>query len=268
MTTYERRQSLLALLRTQPGLSVPEIARALSISDGTVRNDLNALEMEGLLIRVHGGAVLRQERQPPTPVFSQRLEARSAEKECIARWAAALVQNGEAILLDSSSTVYALALQLETRSHLRVVTNGLEAGKVLARNPSNTVILLGGVLSQDGSSLTGMLSEQVMDELHIHTAFVSASGFSLGRGLTDIWLEEAQLKRRAILGADQVYALLDSSKFGHEDLSSFARPAQITRLLTDARLSPAWQERLAQAGIPFSLCSEAPPPPEPFTQQP
>ena len=254
MTTYERRQNLLDLLRGQPGLRVTEIAAALAVSEGTVRNDLNALEQEGLVARFHGGAVLTERRSFRHTSFSARHRVHAMEKESIARCAAQLVADGDSILLDASSTAYYLALALETRERLRVVTNGLDAARLLAHNPSNTVILIGGILSQDGSSATGLLGEQLLQDLHVQKAFVSASGFSIERGLTEVHPEEAQLKRKAIESASQVFALVDSSKLGQEDLTSFARPDQLACLYTDAGIRQEWRERVEQAGIALKIC--------------
>jgi DeoR/GlpR family transcriptional regulator of sugar metabolism len=254
LTAYERRQTLVEMLRRQPGLRVPEIAKEMGVSDGTVRNDLNALEETGQLTRVHGGAVLSDARQLPNAAFSIRHQEHASEKNAIGGRAAQLVQDGDSILLDASSSAYYLALNLKDRSQLRVVTNGLEIARLLAQNPTNTIILIGGVVRQDGSSVTGLLSEQIIAELHIQKAFVSCSGFSVERGMTEVHLEEAQLKRKAIESARQVFALVDASKLGHEDLTIFARPLQITHLFTDAGISDEWKARLQWANIPFTVC--------------
>jgi DeoR/GlpR family transcriptional regulator of sugar metabolism len=245
---------LLELLRKQPGLRVPEIAREMGVSEGTVRNDLNALEEQGQLTRVHGGAVLSDAKQLPNAAFNIRHQENAREKAAIGQQAAALVQDGDSLLLDASSTAYYLALNLKERVRLRVVTNGIEVARLLAQNPTNTVILIGGVMRQDGSSVTGLLSEQIIDEMHIQKAFVSCSGFSVDRGMTEVHLEEAQLKRKAIESARQVFALVDASKLGHEDLTIFARPIQITHLFTDAGITDEWKTRLQWANIPFTVC--------------
>jgi DeoR/GlpR family transcriptional regulator of sugar metabolism len=254
LTTYERRQSLLELLRKQPALRVPEIARLLRISEGTVRNDLNALEEEGHLTRVHGGAVLNQSAQLFNPAFGIRHQEHTKEKRGIGLMAAKLVNDGDSILLDASSTAYYLGLNLKHNTRLRVVTNGIQLARLLAQNATNSVILIGGVVQQDGSSVTGLLSEQIIAELHIQKAFVSSSGFSVERGMTEVHLEEAQLKRKAIESARQVFALVDSSKLGHDDLTPFARPQQITHLFTDSNITDEWKNRLQLANIPFTIC--------------
>lgn len=254
MTSYERRQSILQHLQKQPGLRVPELARMLEVSKGTIRNDLDALETEGLLTRVHGGAVLERRPAEFDSSFGARYQERPASKLMIARTAASLVTDGASLLLDASSTIYYLAEQLANRHRLRVVTNGLDVARLLARDSSNTVVLIGGVVTPDGSSVTGSLSEQIIRDLHVQMAFVSCSGFSLERGLTDVLLAEADLKSKALASAREIFALVDSAKLGKEDLTPFASLEQISHLYTDAALSPEWAARLTQAGIPFTVC--------------
>jgi len=254
LTGYLRRQALMDLLLRQPDLRVPELASELGVSEGTVRNDLTALEKAGQLTRVHGGAVLSNRNSTLGTAFNIRHQEHAQEKTAIGRQAARLVQDEESILLDASSSAYYLALNLTRHDRLRVVTNGIEVATLLAQNPSNTVILIGGVVKQDGSSVSGLLSEQVISELRIQKAFVSCSGFSVERGMTEVHLDEAALKRKAIESARQVFALIDSSKLGHEDLTIFARPAQITRLFTDSGITREWKIRLESAGIPLTVC--------------
>jgi len=118
------------------------------------------------------------------------------------------------------------------------------------------VILIGGVVNNDSSSVTGLLSEQIIAEMHIEKAFFSCSGFSINRGMTEVHFEEAQLKRKAIESAQQVIALVDSSKFGVEDLTPFAHPRRIAHLFTDTNITDEWKEFLKQANIPFTTCVE------------
>jgi DeoR/GlpR family transcriptional regulator of sugar metabolism len=114
---------------------------------------------------------------------------------------------------------------------------------------------MGGVVTSDGSSVTGSLSEQLIRDLHVQKAFVSCSGLSLERGLTDVLLQEAELKSKAIASAREVFALVDSSKLGKEDLTSFASLNQITHLYTDSGVSDQWAARLKSAGVNFTICS-------------
>src|SRR5258706_4729217 len=115
MTTYERRQSLIETLRKQPGLRVPELAEALGVSEGTVRNDLTALEREGRLTRVHGGGVLNEQSQFQHNSFLSRHKENIDAKLVIAHEAALLVHDNHSILLHSSTLAYYIPSETSTR---------------------------------------------------------------------------------------------------------------------------------------------------------
>ncbi|MCX6066532.1 MAG: DeoR/GlpR family DNA-binding transcription regulator [Chloroflexi bacterium] len=254
MTSYERRQSIIQLLQKQPGIRVSELSKALEVTKGTIRNDLDVLKDEGILTRVHGGAVLGKQPVCFGASIGTRYLEQPESKLAIAQKTAELIADGDSILLDASTTVYYLAQQLENRHHLRIVTNGIDVARLLAKDSTNMVVLLGGIVNTDGSSVTGSLSEQIIRDLHVQKAFVSCSGLSLKRGLTDVLLAEAELKGKALSSAREVFALVDSSKIGKEDLTSFASTDQITHLYTDENLSAEWAAQLEQAHIAYTIC--------------
>jgi DeoR/GlpR family transcriptional regulator of sugar metabolism len=256
LTTFERRQRILNFLREQPGIRVPDLARLAGVSEGTIRNDLRALDGNGQLMRVRGGGVPLDEQQNHSQTFATRAMAHRAAKMWISRQAAALVQNNDSVLLDSSTTVYYLACQLRDHRELTVITNGIEAARELAKNPTNTVILLGGVLRVDGTSITVPLGESFLDAYHIKTAFVSCSGFTPESGLTEVDIYEAQIKRKMIANSGAVVALIDSSKFGRMDLTPFAPTGQLAHIYTDEHLTPEWLEQLRGSLVPYTLCGE------------
>jgi ribose transport system substrate-binding protein len=256
VTIFERRQRLLDILRKESGLRVPEMASLLSVSEGTIRNDLNALEADGLLERVRGGAILTGDVPVRSLSFLSRLKQNADAKLAIARQAAELVEDGDSILLDASTTVYFIARFLQNRRKLRVITNGIEIARLLAQNPTNTVILLGGVLNTDSTSITGLISERIVEDLHVKTAFVSCSGITPEAGLTEVHIAEAQLKEKALAAAKKVIVLVDAGKFGKVDLTSFACLDQIDHLFTDDRLSQDWVECLQKTRLSFTICSE------------
>lgn len=271
MIAFERRQLILRLLHEQPGITVPALAKELQVSEGTIRNDLDALEGEEKVQRVRGGAVLIG--PPPTsggpgtngqaagrgPVpgsLPAKMEVSAQAKKRIARWASNLVERGETILLDASTTVLHMAPFLQEHQQLTIVTNGVEIARQLAANPSNTVVLLGGILSSDGGAVTSMLGASILEELHIRTAFVSGVGFDLEAGLTEISLQEAPLKRLMLQAASRVVALVDSSKLGKVGLTSVASVEQITHLFIDSDVAPETVEELRRHPFDLTLCGE------------
>jgi ribose transport system substrate-binding protein len=256
VTTFERRQRILGLLREQPGVRVTELAQQLDVSEGTIRNDLTALEDEGHLTRVRGGAVLNDGHLVRSPAFETRARANAAAKQRIGRWAADMVEDSDSILLDASTTAFHMAFCLQDLSNLTIVTNGIEVGLTLAQNPSHTVILIGGLLRYNNSSVVGHLGEKILEDLHIKTAFVSCSGFSVETGLTQTDIQEAQLKSRMIRSAERVVALIDSSKFGKVDLTPFASVDQVSQILTDSNVGPQVIEQLRQTCAVLTVCGE------------
>jgi ribose transport system substrate-binding protein len=256
MIAFERRQTILRLLREQPGVKVIELAKTLDVSEGTVRNDLDALEQEQRVRRVRGGAVLTEEAGA-WPALSRTAETGNiAAKKGIARWASDLVESGETILLDASSTVRSMTPYLNSEEQLTIVTNGIEAAQALAQNPSNTVILIGGLVGNRGSTITGTVGATMLDDLYIRTAFVSGVGFDVEMGLTEDNLAEAQLKRLMLSAAGRVVALVDSSKLGKIGLTPIAGVDQIDHLFTDSEIAPATLDALRALPLKITICGE------------
>ncbi|MEM7734694.1 MAG: substrate-binding domain-containing protein [Deinococcota bacterium] len=255
MTTYDRHQAILTLLTEQASLKVTDLAAHLNVSEGTIRNDLSALESQKLLKRVRGGAI-PSNGTALYPLSNDRARINAAEKKRIARWAAELVNDGDVILLDASSTVLHMATFLQDRRDLTVITNQLEAAQILARDPSKTVILVGGVLKVDGTAVKGSISVNVLKELHIAKAFVSCVACSLESGLMEADIDEADYKVWVASSASQLIALLDSSKFAKTGLKPFASIAQIDHIVTDDGLNKTTQRQLQALNVRLTLCGE------------
>lgn len=254
MTTYDRHQTILKLLEERASLKVTELAVTLGVSEGTVRNDLTALADQNLLKRVRGGAIPSGSRG--AYLTSNRGQVNGQEKKRIAKWAAELVGDGDVIFLDASSTALHMAPFLSERRNLTVVTSQLEAAQILARDANKTVILVGGVLKPDGSSVAGLMSQSVLKELQLSVAFVSCVGFSVDRGFMEADIEEAVFKEQVIKSAAKVVALLDSSKFGKIGLKPFAGLAQVDHIITDDGVPAQVLQKLHDAEVSLTICGE------------
>ncbi len=167
-----------------------------------------------------------------------------------------MVEDGDAIFVDASTTVLSIAPFLADRRHLTVITNGIDIARALALSLSNTVILVGGVLRPDGQSVVGLLGEPLLSDLYIKTAFVSCVGLSVEAGLTESDMREGQLKSEIIRTAKTVVALVDSSKFGNVSLTPFAALSQISHVVTDDQVDAPSVEQLRGAGITVTICGE------------
>ena len=253
MIGFERRQHILRILAETPGIRVPELAQQLDVSEGTIRNDLTALEEEHLVRRVRGGAVLTE--RPLNGAAKASTVANMNAKQRIAHWAAEMVDEGDAIWLDAGTTGQLMVPHLQDRS-LTVVTNGLRVALALAEQNKHTVILVGGRVGQDGFYTVGTPNEPLLETLHLNTAFISGVGFTLDRGLTVRDFEDAQLKEKVVAAANRVVALVDSAKMGQQGLIPFASAAQLSHLVTDSQVSAEFVQQIRQAQINLTICGE------------
>jgi DeoR/GlpR family transcriptional regulator of sugar metabolism len=228
----DRLERVLQLLETHETVRVSDLARYFDVSEVTVRSDLATLAREGLVARVRGGARALQ-RGESEVAFDVRLRLQEAQKRGIACAAAALVQDGEAVALDSSTTAYYVALELRNRKELVVVTNGLLIAAALADAPGVSVIVPGGMLRLPAMSLVGDFASGVLRTTQIDRGFFGVRGATLERGLMDLNPEEVRLKRELADACKHVVGVFDSSKWHKTALLSFAPTERVDAIVTD-----------------------------------
>jgi DeoR/GlpR family transcriptional regulator of sugar metabolism len=254
---HERSHRIMLLLKQQPAIGLSEMAEILAVSPQTTRRDIKTLIAEGYPVGIQGSTVALQGAvgRALEFSFSERLLNNAQAKQTIARWAASLVKDGDTILMDASTTVFYITPHLAERSNLIVLTNGIETGRCLAKNPTNTVFLVAGVLQPDGCSVTGPVYEPALRNHPIKTAFISCKGFSPAAGLSEVNEAEATLKNQMIHLAETTAALIDSSKFGQVHPAPFARANQVSHYFCDNDLAPQWAEQLQKMSIVLTRCT-------------
>jgi DeoR family fructose operon transcriptional repressor len=230
--TFDRHTRIIDALREQRRISTRALSQRFDVSEVTIRKDLAALEKQGWLQRVHGGAEALRTPQPEQS-FAERRHLHAREKERLAEAAAHLVQPGQTLILDNSTSAYQLALQLCQTSDLRIVTNSFPAASAVAGCRNIEVVVLGGVLRPETSSIVGPFLGQMLDHLHADWLFLGASGVSVARGLTDADIREVEAKRAMVHAARQVVALVDGSKFHAESFLTFATLGEVDILISD-----------------------------------
>lgn len=248
MLPLERRKYILDLIEKRNSISVTELGQLLGVSDMTIRRDLRSLSNAGLLERVHGGALLRRGRSYEPP-YVVRMVENIQRKECIARRAVELVEDGDSIALDIGTSTLELAKLLHGASNLTVVTASVHIANVLDDAPSLRLILTGGILRKQELSLVGHIAERSFHDFHVDKAFVGVGGLDLKDGLTEYNLEDALVKRAMIDNADQVIVIADSSKMGKTCFASIAPLSVIDVLVTDSGIPPEFQQQLIDDGI-------------------
>lgn len=254
MLNHERRSRLLDLLRLRGFAGIEELVRELGVSESTVRRDLDALEEKGAARRTHGG-VLYAGGLPRLAEFDERQPAHWAAKRAIAARAAALVGDGETVLLDGGTTTYEVARLLVGRP-LQVVTNSLPVANLFASESRSDLVLLGGFVSPRSGVCLGPYANELLGRLHVTTTVLSAAGIDTD-GLFNAHLLLAETEQAMLKAAGRVIVVADSSKFGQKSLTLVSTLDAVDVFVSDDALTPAWQETIAAAG-PRLLLAEVP----------
>ncbi|HEU4657347.1 MAG TPA: DeoR/GlpR family DNA-binding transcription regulator [Capillimicrobium sp.] len=248
MNATARRQLCLELLAEHGEVTVAELSRAAQVSEMTIRRDLEQLEREHLLKRVHGGAISRVSRgyEPP---FALRAGRGEEAKDRIGRLAATLVADNETLILDVGTTTLALAQHLTGATGLTVVTPSLRAASVLSSHDALRVIVTGGIARAGELSLIGDLAERAFGELHCDTVFLGAGGVDAQAGVTEFNLDDTRVKRAALDSARRCVVLADASKLGSVALASVCPLERVDVLVTDDSASPEVLAPLRDSGV-------------------
>ena len=242
----ERLQQVLQMLETRDSVQVAELAKRFSVSEVTVRNDLTELSRRGLVARVRGGVRPLQQGSAELG-FDFRLRLEVERKQAIARAAAELVGDGEAIALDASTTAYYLALELRGKRELVVVTNGILVAASLADAPGINVLVTGGMLRLSAMSLVGDLGAELLRATRINKGFLGARGLSIERGLMDLNPDEVRIKQEMADACEEVVGILDGTKWHRSALLTFVAPDDVDAIVTDSSAPAdqveAWKAR-------------------------
>ena len=243
-----RRSELLKVAKTRGSITVTEIANEFAVSADTIRRDLDYLSSRGLLTRTHGGAVpVDGFIDRDTPV-AMRVNTRAAEKARIARAAAALVVDGEALIINGGSTTRAFVGELGLLRNLTIVTNSLGVPAAVLPNTIRGVYLLGGHVRQELQVTIGAVGFADAGPINADTAVIGVGGVS-AQGLSTTMLEEATMITAMMQSARRVIVLADAAKFGVNVLAHIAPLERVHVLVTDAHPPPDLQAALDEAEV-------------------
>nr|WP_202443868.1 MULTISPECIES: DeoR/GlpR family DNA-binding transcription regulator [unclassified Streptomyces] len=261
---------ILDEVRRRGGVRVNELTRKLSVSDMTVRRDLDALARQGLVEKVHGGAVPVSEPSAHEPGFEAKSGLELSAKEDIAKAAAEMAAPGSAIALAGGTTAFALAQQLLEVPDLTVVTNSVRVADVFytaqraaasggtgPRAGAATVVLTGGVRTPS-DTLVGPVADAAIRSLHFDVLFLGVHGISVEAGLSTPNLAEAETNRHFVRSARRVVVVADHTKWGTVGLSSFATLDQVDVLVTDAGLPAGARAEFAELPPELVVAGEQP----------
>ena len=249
----ERQKRILSLMSEGGQINVSDLSDQFGVSGVTIRQDLDALQSEGLLRRVHGGAVL-----PSAEDIAHRLGINFEKKHAIAERAAAFVESGDTIFIEAGSTNALLARQLANRRDIRVVTNNVFIARTL-KDSEVTVILLGGVYQHESECVVGQLAKLGTEQLNFAKTFIGLDGLTFDAGLTCSDMMRAEIAGTAVQKAGRVFVLTDSPKFGRVALSRICNLDEVDHIVTDAEIPGEYRERLPEYGVELLVVGESKP---------
>ncbi|NVY95738.1 DeoR/GlpR transcriptional regulator [Lactobacillus sp. DCY120] len=243
MITEKRRQLILHQVQIQTIVNIHDLMQLTNTSASTIRRDLDELEQQHLLCRVHGGAKALDLTLQMEPKVAQREQLHIFQKQAIAQCAANLVQDDDVIFLDSGTTTRAMIPHLSRYHQLLVLTNGVDTASCLAEAQIRTIVL-GGQLRNSTKAVVGQSITDYLNNCHLDRAFMGTNGFDFQAGYTTPDPEESAVKRLAIRQAKKAYVLTDASKYQQIRFSKFADLSAAT-LITD-QLPRSVSNQLAQ----------------------
>lgn len=248
VTVPERRHEILNRINREGRVTVTELSQFFGLSEVTIRQDLQAMAEQNLVVRTHGGAIPAG-RLSSELSLALRRQQQVLAKDRIGAAGAALIQDGDAVFLDTSSTALAIALRLSHHREVTVITNSLAIVQELMLYPDLTVVMPGGRLRRETASLIGGDGLGMLANYNIQKGFFGAHGLSLNEGLTDVSADEAEVKAALVERCHEVIAIVDATKWGRVGFASFAPPLSIDRIITDADAPADLVARVREAGI-------------------
>jgi DeoR family transcriptional regulator, fructose operon transcriptional repressor len=255
MVSENRVTIILKEIENRGSVSVVDLAQRLGVSVMTIRRDLVDLEKEGLVHRVHGGAVSARGRSYEPSFLHRESEYRSA-KVIIGQLAADLIADGDSVALDIGTTTLELARNLVGRHNLTVITPSLHIANVLANQPDIRLILPGGIVRQGELSLIGELTRQSVGGLFVDRLFLGVGAVDSHAGLTEYNWDDVLVKQAMIRNAKEVILLADTSKFEKVAFARVAPLSAVHMLVTNQMPPPALYDALKNEKVVIHLPDE------------
>lgn len=247
MLGIERRQRIMEKLCMDRKVYVSALAKEFKVTEETIRRDLEKLEADGLIQRSYGGAVLA-ERTNEDLSYAKRSSINGEAKAKIAVKAAGLIQDGDTVMVDASTTCYALLQELRGTKDITIITNSTRLVNDFSSS-GVTIISTGGTLRKNSCALVGPLALRALSSYYVDYAILGCKAIDLDNGLTESNESEAAIKRLMMAQAREMIVLADHTKFGKTAFVKFADLKNISKLVTDEKLGTEWQKALRTAEI-------------------
>ena len=240
MLAIERKNEILARLRSEQRVLVSELSAQYNVTEETIRRDLEKLEQEGYATKTYGGAILAESTKTDLS-HSIRAKTNVEAKRKIAKTVAELVENGDHLMMDDSSTSLFVARELKKKKNLTIITNSIEIIIELANVESFSVLSTGGWLKENSLALVGHQAEQTIRSFHVDKAIISCKGIDTAHSITDSSEVHTLTKHAMISSARKTILAADSSKFGKVAFVQIAPLSALDTIVTEKAPDEAFQ---------------------------
>lgn len=240
MFAAERQQRIRELMLRHKRLDVMTLSGLLAVTEVTVRRDLEKLEAEGFLTRMHGGAVLNEDAN--TSGYLAAVDQTPLEKKVIGEIAAMLIENGQTVFLGPGETCVQVAANLRDRTRLTLLTNDLAVALRLNGNSGISVVVVGGNLLHGSNSLIGPMALAALRGIFVDKAVIGVNGVSMERGLTVNSLEQAVFLREIMKIAREIVVVADYTKFDYNGFAPVCALTEVHKVVTNKEVPEKYKE--------------------------
>lgn len=255
MTTAERRESIIALLRNTNFIKISDIVTAFNVSNETARRDLDYLQDQNVVRRVYGGAVM--EGQGNWPQKNTRMSHITSELDAIGKAAAALVKPGDAVFIGTGSTTLQVARYLCDKNNITVVTSSMAVANMLSSSGVTTYIL-GGLISRDEQDVRGDIATECIKQFFFDIAFLGCGGVTLDHGLMDFSSVHIPVHSEVVKRSNQRILVTGSKKFGTHAIRIACDLQDINTIITDTQIPEVYYDALREKGLRIILTEADP----------
>lgn len=248
MLAIERRNAILAKLQEERKVVVNELATSFRVTEETIRRDLDKLEKEGMAKKTYGGAVLNENLNIDLP-YNVRRKSNVEGKNYIAQVISDMIEDGDNIILDASTTALAVAQKIKEKNGITVITNSIEIILELSDKSNFKILSTGGMLKEGSLALVGYQAERMIGTFHVDLAIVSCKGIDISHGLTDSNEADAEVKKSIIKSSNKKILAVDSTKFDKISFATICDFSNIDVIVTEKKPDDKWIKFFEQKGI-------------------
>lgn len=256
MLALERRNLIIQRLNMEGKVIVSVLSRMFGVSEETIRRDIEKLEQEGLATKTYGGAISTSNQTKDLP-YQIRKKANVELKHKIAEMVAAMIKDGDHIMLDASSTSLFVVKQIKQLNNITLITNSLEILLELGDKTGWTILSTGGTLREGAYSLSGSSAERMIRDHHVDLAICSAKGIDMNMGITESNEKDAEMKKAIFNAANKKILAMDHSKFDNISFIKVCDIKDVDVIVTDRAPGAAWEKRIADNGVDLVIYGDS-----------